>query len=96
MNVTIRMRFVDPDSSITAIPDLLIAVVGERGDTTRARTNGLGVADFTLPAGRYRVAASRPVDFEGKRYQWDVAFTVRTGMGPVDLTQRNAKVGTAA
>ena len=32
------------------------------------------------------------VEFERKRYEWDVAFVVRTGMGPVDLTQRNARI----
>ena len=92
MNVLIRFRFIDPDSSITAIPDLPVSIVGERGDTTRVRTNGLGVITVGLPAGRYRLRPQRPVDFEGRRYEWEASFVVRTGMGPVDFPQRNARV----
>jgi hypothetical protein len=34
----------------------------------------------------------RLAEFDGKTYSWDVQFTVRMGMGAVDLTQRDAKV----
>jgi hypothetical protein len=94
MNVVLRMRFVDPDSTVTPIPDMAVAIIGERGDTTEVRTNALGVATFALPAGRYRAVPVNRADFEGKRYTWDVAFTVRMGIGPVDLTQRNARATT--
>jgi hypothetical protein len=92
LNVTIRMRFVDPDSTVTPIPNLEVAVIGERGDTTRVTTNTLGVVSITLPAGRYRAVPMRLAEFDGKTYSWDVPFSVRMGMGAVDLTQRNAKV----
>jgi hypothetical protein len=94
MNVVIRFRFVDPDSSVTVVPDLPVAVVSEQGDTTYARTNGLGVIALALPPGRYRLRPEKPVDFEGRRYEWEGAFAVRMGMGPVDFTQRNARVST--
>lgn len=92
MNVILRMRFVDPDSTITPIPNFDLAIIAERGDTTRVRTNTLGVATFAVPAGRYRAVPTQRAEFDGRRYGWDVAFTVRMGMGPVDLTQRNARV----
>ncbi len=60
MNVMmIRLRFVDPDLLVTAIPDVSLAVVGERGDTTRARTNGFGLLTLALPPGRYRAHPER-------------------------------------
>jgi hypothetical protein len=95
MNVTVRIRLVDPDSTVTPVPNFAIAVIGDRGDTTRVTTNTLGIAGVALPPGRYRAVAPKRADFEGKLYEWDVPFTVRMGMGPVDLTQRNAKVMTA-
>ena len=85
------MRFVDPDSTVTPVPDFALAVVGDHGDTTRVTTNALGVAAFALPAGRYRAVSTKRAEFDGKVYEWSVAFTVYMGMGPVDLTQRNAK-----
>jgi hypothetical protein len=92
LNVTIRVRFLERDSSATPVPDLALNVISERGDTTAsARTNGLGVANLALPAGRYRVVSGRAADYVGRRYEWDVTFGVRMGMGPVDLTQRNAR-----
>jgi len=48
------MRFVDPDSPATPIPNFEIALIGERGDTTRVITNAIGVSSLALPAGRYR------------------------------------------
>jgi hypothetical protein len=44
---------------------------------------------------RSRVCPAHPerrVEFEGKRYEWDVGFVARMGMGPVELTQRNARI----
>jgi hypothetical protein len=55
--------------------------VGERSDSTVARTNALGLGIRALPPGRYRAIPSRPVDFEGKRYEWDIPFSVRMGRG---------------
>ena len=62
------------------------------GGQTRAGVTSQMKAKVTSknqPPPRYPVS----VEFEGKTYAWDVPFTVRMGMGPVDLTQRNAKVG---
>jgi hypothetical protein len=91
LNVTVRMRFIDPDSTVTPIPSFEVAVVNERGDTTRAITNAFGVAALALPAGRYRAVPPKRAEFDGRVYTWDVSFTVYMGMGPVDLTQRNAR-----
>jgi hypothetical protein len=92
LNVTIRTRFVDPDSTVTPIPDFDVRLIGQGNDTTAVRTNALGIATAQLPPGRYRAVPSKVAEFEGRGYSWDVAFTVRMGMGPVDLTQRNAKI----
>jgi hypothetical protein len=59
--------------------------------TPHVAANALGVAAFGLPAGRYRAVSVKRAEFEGRVYEWNVPFTVRMGMGPVDLTQRNAK-----
>lgn len=91
LNVTIRVRFVDPDSTVTPVPNFDVSLIGERGDTTRVTTNALGTASAVLTAGRYRAVPPRRAEFDGRVYTWDVPFTVRTGMGPFDLTQRNAR-----
>jgi hypothetical protein len=91
LNVILRMRFIDPDSTLTPIPDFEVALISERGDTTLTRTNASGVVNTQLVPGRYRAVPRKTATFDGRIYSWDVAFTVRMGMAPVDLTQRNAR-----
>ncbi len=66
---------------------LLLSPAGER---TTITTDASGGATLELSPGAYRLASSKPLEWLGRYYMWDLPLTVRPGMHAVNLTQQNA------
>jgi hypothetical protein len=71
------------------VPLVLIDAAGRRL-ATAAPVGGVGIT-VVLPAGRYRAVTPAPLEWAGRRYRWDVGFTVRPGLPAVELTASNAR-----
>lgn len=58
--------------------------------TTDITTNFDGVANVLLAPGKYRVVSVQPLDFQGKRYSWNVELTVAASGTTLELSNDNA------
>ncbi len=92
--VTIRAILVDKDLNQKPIPRLSLTVT--RSDVAgtepySARTNFDGMAELQLPPGRYRLSTSDPVEFQGKKYSWDMDLNASAPDTLIELSNDNAK-----
>jgi len=92
--LTIRAILVDKDLNQKPIPRLSVSLT--RSDVAgtepyAARTNFDGLAELQLPAGRYHLSTSDPVEFQGKKYSWEMDLTVSAPNTVAELSNDNAK-----
>ena len=98
-NVTIRVAVIDAKLEVKNVPKLAL-VVTKKGDDgfaeQRIATDFDGSARMRLAAGDYVVRSVSPLDFEGKSFAWENAFTVRDGeYVTVELSNDNARLATS-
>jgi S1-C subfamily serine protease len=98
-NVTVRVAVVDAKLEVKNVPKFALAVT-KKGDAGvaehRVATDFDGAAKVRLPAGDYVVRSVSPLDFDGKSFAWEHAFTVRDDeVVLVELSNDNAKVAAA-
>jgi len=60
--------------------------------TIAITTNFGGVADILLAPGKYRVVSVQPLDFQGKRYSWNVEMNVASPAVTFELSNDNATI----
>jgi len=95
----IRLVVVAADLSLKPVPKyrLLITPQIEGRQETAVTTGFDGSAQMSLSPGRYRIHSESPVEFEGKRFSWDVEFEIREGKATsVELSNDNARTEAAA
>src|ERR1700674_832621 len=68
----------------------VISAETQAGIATDISTNFDGVAEISLPAGKYRIVSVQPLDFQGKRYSWNVEINVAAPASTVELSNDNA------
>lgn len=90
--VVVKIFVTMPDSMLSAgqpIPNVRLLLSNPTNRYT-VPTDGAGTATtFALP-GAYRVATLDSVEWQGRRYHWDLPIDVRPGMSVIDLTPANA------
>ncbi len=98
VHVKVRVILVDKDLNPKPVPRLALTLqrAGASGETVALRTGFDGLAEADVPAGKYRLATPEPVEFQGKRYSWDMEVTVSGSEFSQDLSNDNAKVSDAA
>src|SRR2546428_693010 len=92
--VTIRAILVDKDLNQKPIPRLSLSLArSDVADTQpyAARTNFDGIAELQLPPGRYHLSTSEPVEFQGKKYSWEMDLSVSAPGTVAELSNDNAK-----
>ncbi len=92
--LTIRAILVDKDLNQKPIPRLSVSL--SRSDVAgtepyTARTNFDGVAELQVPPGQYHLSTSEPVEFQGKKYSWEMDLTVSSPGTAAELSNDNAK-----
>src|SRR5260370_5388932 len=90
----IRAILVDKDLNQKPIPRLSVSL--SRSDVAgtepyTARTNFDGVAELQVPPGQYHLSTSEPVEFQGKKYSWEMDLTVSSPGTAAELSNDNAK-----
>jgi S1-C subfamily serine protease len=94
VRLKVRVILVDKDLNQKPVPHL--ALVVRRTDTTgeplTMKTGFDGAAEAALPPGKYKLTTPQPVEFQGKRYQWETQFTLTGADFSLDLSNDTAKV----
>ncbi len=66
-----------------------LVMLAANGERTEVETDAAGTTKIALAPGTYHVT-SGPIEWQGKRYRWEVTLAVRGGMPLLDLTPKNA------
>lgn len=103
--LNVKMALVDRDLNVKPVPKqvLLVQKLGADGAPDAAApaqeltTTFEGTASLALAPGSYQISAQKPVEFDGKSYQWSAKFQIAAGQNAsVELSNDNATVIAAA
>ena len=104
--VSVKVALVDRDLNVKPVPKqvLLVQKLGADAATPDASapvqeltTAFDGTATLALAPGTYRISAQKPVEFDGKTFQWSAKFQLAEGQdASVELSNDNATVTAAA
>lgn len=91
----VRAILIDKDLNQKPVPKLTFVLApfdGPVGDTTTGKTGFDGNGELQLAPGKYRLSTPEPVEFQGKKYSWEVDVVVSLPESSVELSNDNAKV----
>lgn len=89
--LTIKAALVDKDLNVKPVPKLALTLRAARGGAVVNAVTGFnGTAEVELPAGKYHVKNPQPVEFQGKKYSWEVDLQVKPGQNLLELSSDNA------
>jgi S1-C subfamily serine protease len=95
-NVTIKVVVVDKALTLKPVPKFAIVIRSSNETASKERklsTSFEGTATTSLSPGEYIVRSEKPLEFEGRSFTWEKAFTVAAGNEViVDLSNDNAKI----
>ena len=92
----IRVALVDRDLNVKPVPKLSLTLQPKSGAPVKAVTAFDGTAELDLAPGTYHLTNSQPVEFQGKKYSWEVDVTIHPGSNQLELSSDNARIGQAA
>jgi S1-C subfamily serine protease len=90
-----RVILVTADLSLKPVPKKRFRIVPHGADAASKElsTSFEGGIDIALAPGRYRLRTESAVEFEGKRFSWDVEFEIEPGSTTaVELSNDNAAI----
>src|SRR6266404_712496 len=91
----VRAILIDKDLNQKPVPKLTFVLApfdGPVGETITGKTGFDGNGELQLAPGKYRLSTSEPVEFQGKKYSWEVDVVVSLPESSVELSNDNAKV----
>ena len=95
----LKVALVDRDLNVKPVPKQVLLVqklnldgVPDREAPAQELTTAFdGTATLTLAPGSYQISAQKPVEFDGKSYQWSAKFRLEVGQdASVELSNDNA------
>ena len=95
----VRAVLVDKDLNQKPVPKLAFVLApfdGPVGETIAGKTGFDGNGELQLARGKYRLSTPEPVEFQGKKYSWEIDVTVSLPESSVELSNDNAKVTAVA
>jgi S1-C subfamily serine protease len=93
--VAIKAVLVDRDLNQKPVAKAKFTVIPNQSnsaDMIDVTTRFDGTAQITLPPGKYRIVSLQPLDFQSKRYSWNVEVAVSTSPISVELSNDNAMI----
>lgn len=95
VRLTVHAVLVDKDLNQKPVPKLTVVLT--RLDVSpvqesRVKTGFDGKAEAKLAPGKYRLSTPEPVDFQGKRFKWEVDIAVSDSEQTIELSNDNAVV----
>jgi hypothetical protein len=104
--VSVKVALVDRDLNVKPVPKQVLLVQKLSADAATPDANVPaqelttafdGTATLALAPGHYQISAQKPVEFDGKTYQWSAKFQIAEGQDTsVELSNDNATVTAAA
>jgi len=91
----VRAILIDKDLNQKPVPKLTFVLApfdGPVGETITGKTGFDGNGELQLAPGKYRLSTPEPVEFQGKKYSWEVNVVVSLPESSVELSNDNAKV----
>jgi S1-C subfamily serine protease len=97
VKVNVRVALYDHELNLKSVPHQEMAFRSlekdqEQAEPTILQTTLDGTAEVQLPPGTYRVSTSKPVEFQGKSYVWDVQVQLKPPDQLLELSNDNATV----
>src|SRR5262245_21301436 len=94
--VKVRAVLVDKDLNPKPVPKLALNVQatgdGSPGQPQFLTTGFDGLAEARLRPGHYHLSTPQPVEFQGKKYSWELDWDVAQPESHLELSIDNAKV----
>lgn len=91
-SLDLNAQLVDKDLNLKPVPKLKLSI--RELNSTRAMQTSTGFdgkAELKVACGTYLIRSEEPIDFQGKRYSWDVKVVVASGVpAKLDLSSDNA------
>jgi S1-C subfamily serine protease len=97
VKVKLRVVLVDSQLNQKPVPFVLVTLKdpGSSTGVTEMKTGLDGIAEKDLPAGKYLLSVSKAVDFDGKRYSWEMEVNLAGAAQTILLSNDNAKIENA-
>ncbi len=98
VKLKIQVVLIDRDLNQKPVPKFALTLrrLAQTSSEQIVLKTGLdGIAETELPPGRYQLSTPQPVEFQAKRYAWDLEITLSQAEQTVELTNDNAKVSEA-
>src|SRR5712691_12058443 len=95
----VRAVLVDKDLNQKPVPKLAFVLArfeGPVGESMAGKTGFDGNSELQLAPGKYRLSTPESVEFQGRKYSWDLEITVSAPESTIELSNDNAKVSEAA
>lgn len=95
----VRVILIDKDLNQKPVPKLTFVLApfdGPVGETITGKTGFDGNGELQLAPGKYRLSTPEPVEFQGKKYSWEVGVVASLPESAVELSNDNAKVSEVA
>lgn len=94
VQVKLHIVLIDRDLNQKPVPNFVVTL--ERSDAAKAQLlqmkTGLdGTAQQSIATGKYKLAGAKPIDFQGKRYNWNLEVAIAGTNQTIELTNDNAK-----
>ena len=96
--LSVRAVLIDKDLNQKPVPKLAFVLApfeGPTGEPVTGKTGFDGNAELRLNPGKYHLSTPDPVEFQGRKYSWDVEVTVFAAGTSIELSNDNAKVSEA-
>lgn len=93
----VKAMVIDRDLNARPIPKFVFTLepLSVQGNTVGAlslTTKLDGSAEIDILPGSYRISSAKPLDFEGKRYSWDMKFSLSSTGTALELSNDNATI----
>lgn len=97
VKLKVRAAVYDRDLNLKPVPHLELTFHNveagkETAEPTVVQTTLDGTAEVELATGSYRISTSKPLEFQGKSYLWDLQVKLKTSEYMLELSNDNAKV----
>jgi S1-C subfamily serine protease len=96
VHLKVQVVLIDKDLNLKPVPKFSFTLQRLPADSTAppiALKTGLdGHVETDLPAGRYQLLTSAPVEFQGKQYSWKLELTLTPPGQSLDLSNDNAVI----
>ena len=96
VHLKVRVVLIDKELNLKPVPKFSFSLQKQPADAAAQpillKTSLEGVAEANLPAGHYQLRTPEPVEFQGKKFSWNLELTLTPPTQDLDLSNDNAVI----